>query len=88
MHRLIERADNQRCVFRRHDLEVAIKHPLQRFGGPFSGSDALGYFADTGNEWLDVAPAHATATESLPPLHADPFDRILSRRRSSNRCAC
>lgn len=57
--------------------EIAIKHALQRSSLPFSGTDALGYFTDAGYRWLDVTPAHAAATEALPPLHADPFDRLL-----------
>lgn len=26
---------------------------------------------------LSVTPAHAATTETLPALHADPFDRLL-----------
>jgi PIN domain nuclease of toxin-antitoxin system len=26
---------------------------------------------------LDITTAHALGVEALPPLHADPFDRIL-----------
>ena len=38
---------------------------------------ALGYFRDAGFELLDIAPAHVMAIETLAPLHADPFDRML-----------
>ena len=34
-------------------------------------------FAAAGYRLLDVKPEHAVAVESLPPLHADPFDRML-----------
>lgn len=74
---LIESADNQIFVSAVTIWEIAVKHALQRFGVPFSGSDALGYFSAAGYQWLDVTPAHAAATEALPPLHADPFDRLL-----------
>jgi PIN domain nuclease of toxin-antitoxin system len=74
---LIASQDNQVFVSAVTVWEIAIKHALQRYGVPFSGNDALGYFADAGYEWLDVTPAHAAATETLPPLHADPFDRLL-----------
>lgn len=44
---------------------------------PISGQAALSYFRDAGYEVLDIIPAHATAVETLPPLHSDPFDRML-----------
>jgi hypothetical protein len=44
---------------------------------PISGEEALGYFKDAGFELLGISPIHAAAVEALPPLHADPFDRIL-----------
>lgn len=44
---------------------------------PVSGSEALGYFERSGYELLDVTPAHAAAVEALPPIHSDPFDRML-----------
>lgn len=74
---LIADTDNQVCISAVTVWEIAIKHALQRSGVPFSGSDALGYITDAGYRWLDVTPAHAAATEALPPLHADPFDRLL-----------
>jgi PIN domain nuclease of toxin-antitoxin system len=60
--------------------EIAIKHALARGGPndmPISAEAALGYFRDAGYALLDISPAHVVAVESLPPLHADPFDRIL-----------
>ncbi len=74
---LLVNADNQVFVSAVTVWEIAIKHALQRFGVPFSGEDALRYFTDAGYDWLDITPAHAAATETLPPLHADPFDRLL-----------
>ena len=57
--------------------EVAIKHALGRGDVPISGEDALGYCRLAGYRWLDVRPEHAAAVESLPPIHGDPFDRLL-----------
>ena len=60
--------------------EIAIKHALARGSPndmPISASEALGYFREAGYELLDVSPAHVIAIETLPTLHADPFDRIL-----------
>lgn len=59
--------------------EIAIKHALgaRRGAPPFSGAQALTYFAEAGYRLLDVTATHAAAVETLPPLHADPFDRML-----------
>jgi len=57
--------------------EIAIKHALGRGDMPISGEDALGYCRSAGYRWLDMRPEHAAAIESLPPIHGDPFDRLL-----------
>jgi PIN domain nuclease of toxin-antitoxin system len=60
--------------------EIAIKHALARGAPsdmPVSGQEALGYFRQAGYELLDISPAHVVAVETLPMLHADPFDRVL-----------
>lgn len=57
--------------------EIAIKHSLGRGNMPIAGADALRYFTEAGYILLPVAAEHAAATEALPPIHADPFDRIL-----------
>ncbi|MFN3890996.1 MAG: type II toxin-antitoxin system VapC family toxin [Beijerinckiaceae bacterium] len=59
--------------------EIAIKYALGNRAGamPFSGHEAMRHFADAGFEMLDITPAHAAAAEDLPPVHADPFDRLL-----------
>lgn len=69
--------DNQVYVSAASIWEIAIKHALGRGAVPFSGQDALGYFAEAGYVWLDIRPEHAAATATLPALHADPFDRLL-----------
>lgn len=57
--------------------EIAIKHSLGRGDMPVSARDAAGYFGESGFRLLAIQPEHALAVENLPPLHADPFDRLL-----------
>lgn len=57
--------------------EIAIKRTLGKRGMPVSGSEALSYFRASGYRLLAVTADHACAVETLPALHADPFDRIL-----------
>lgn len=60
--------------------EISIKHALGRGGAnaiPISGRAALQYFDAAGFQTLSVTPSHAAAVEDLPPIHTDPFDRLL-----------
>jgi PIN domain nuclease of toxin-antitoxin system len=59
--------------------EIAIKFALRKRTGvpPFSGAVALDAFHAAGYRMLNVTPQHAAAVETLPNLHADPFDRML-----------
>ncbi|TSE19449.1 PIN domain protein [Tepidimonas alkaliphilus] len=57
--------------------EITIKHALARGDMPVSGVEALRYFEAAGYRFLPVSPEHAVAVADLPPLHADPFDRLL-----------
>jgi PIN domain nuclease of toxin-antitoxin system len=58
--------------------EIAIKVRLGRLALP---DDPRRYVPDrmraVGAEPLDVEHAHALAVAELPPLHRDPFDRML-----------
>ncbi len=54
--------------------EVAIKASLGRITVNASFADAV---ADYGFGELPVRFAHADLVRTLPPLHRDPFDRIL-----------
>ncbi len=77
---LIDNPENQIVVSAASIWEIAIKHALARGGPndmPISGAQALGYFKDAGFELLDISPVHAASVGTLPPIHADPFDRIL-----------
>jgi PIN domain nuclease of toxin-antitoxin system len=77
---LITDAGNDIFVSAASVWEIAIKHALARGGPndmPVSGAEALRYFQESGYELVDVSAADAAAVETLPLLHADPFDRLL-----------
>lgn len=60
--------------------EIAIKRALRRTGPnamPVSAAQALAFFDAAGYAMLPITPEHARTVEDLPPLHADPFDRML-----------
>lgn len=57
--------------------EIAIKHALGRGDMPVSGVRAAELCALAGYRELAVSWCHAAHVETLPPLHGDPFDRIL-----------
>jgi PIN domain nuclease of toxin-antitoxin system len=59
--------------------EIAIKFALGEWASapPFSGEVALDAFLAAGFQMLNVTPRHAASLDGLPPLHGDPFDRML-----------
>ena len=58
--------------------EIAIKHGLGRPGAPpFSADQAIAEFESATFKLLNVSAAHAAFVGRLPPIHADPFDRLL-----------
>lgn len=54
--------------------EIVIKQSLGRLRTPEPASSAA---LRLGIEPLSISFEHAEATASLPPLHNDPFDRVL-----------
>ena len=54
--------------------ELSIKQGLGRLLLP---ADYLDVLADEGIDLLGIEVAHARAVRDLPPLHRDPFDRML-----------
>ena len=73
-------AENSVFVSAASVWEIAIKHALARGGPndmPLSGQKALRHFQNAGYQTLAITQEHAAAVEALPPLHADPFDRLL-----------
>jgi PIN domain nuclease of toxin-antitoxin system len=57
--------------------EIAIKKALKPDRIPLSGVEFLHFCEQAGYEGLPIRDRHVIALESLPPLHGDPFDRIL-----------
>jgi len=57
--------------------EIAIKKQLKPDRIPVSGIEFLHFCEQAGYESLPIRERHVIALESLPPAHADPFDRIL-----------
>ena len=57
--------------------EIAIKHALGRGDMPVSGTRTAELCAQAGYRELPVAWRHGALVDTLPPLHGDPFDRIL-----------
>jgi PIN domain nuclease of toxin-antitoxin system len=54
--------------------EIAIKQALGKLTGP---PDLLDVVADCGLVELPIRSRHAIEAGGLPPLHRDPFDRML-----------
>jgi PIN domain nuclease of toxin-antitoxin system len=57
--------------------EVTIKHSLGRGDMPVSGNDFRLYCQEAGYRFLAIEAEHVLAVGPLPPLHQDPFDRLL-----------
>jgi PIN domain nuclease of toxin-antitoxin system len=57
--------------------EVAIKRRLGREDFKVDARLLRRGLLDNGYSELPIISDHVVATESLPPLHRDPFDRIL-----------
>jgi PIN domain nuclease of toxin-antitoxin system len=57
--------------------EVAIKHTLGRDDFSVDAKLLRRGLVDNGYGDLPIRSEHVVAVEGLPPLHKDPFDRIL-----------
>lgn len=62
--------------------EAAIKSALGKLRVPDDLPERLDEYAF---ERLPVTDAHAWAVRSLPPVHADPFDRLLAAQARCER---
>lgn len=62
--------------------EAAIKSALNKLRVPDDLSERLDEFAF---ERLPVTDVHAWAVRKLPPIHSDPFDRLLAAQALSER---
>jgi PIN domain nuclease of toxin-antitoxin system len=75
--RLLESGDNTLFFSAASLWEIAIKQSLGRPDFHADASLLRRGLLDNGYEELVVTGAHAVAVVTLPPLHKDPFDRIL-----------
>ena len=57
--------------------EVAIKHGLGRRDFRVDARLLRRGLLDNGYDELPITGEHAVALDSLPPIHRDPFDRML-----------
>lgn len=74
---LIESSQNE-LVFSVASLwEVVIKRGLGREDFKVDARVLRRGLLDNGYDELPIASEHVVAVESLPPIHKDPFDRIL-----------
>lgn len=74
---LIDDLDNE-LVFSAASLwEVAIKRGLGREDFTVDTTLLRRGLLDNGYRELPIMSEHVVATENLPPIHKDPFDRIL-----------
>ena len=74
---LIDHPDNEPMVSVASLWEVAIKSGLGRTDFSVDPRLLRRGLLENGYAELDVTGAHATAVDLLPPIHEDPFDRIL-----------
>lgn len=75
---IIEAAAGRVAVSVASVWEIAIKHRLRRPDSPpFSGHEAVAHFGNAGFSLLGIDACHAAFVERLPPLHHDPFDRLI-----------
>lgn len=57
--------------------EIAIKRTQKRPDFAFDPREIRAQMMANGYEELPVEGSHAVSVDNLPPLHKDPFDRIL-----------
>ena len=74
---LLQRAETEPLVSAASLWEVAIKSGLGRTDFSVDPRVLRRGLLENGYSELDVTGAHATAVDLLPPIHKDPFDRIL-----------
>lgn len=73
-YRELQDRSNQVLVSASVVWEIAIKRALGKLQAPPDLIDVVG---KSGFEFLPISELHALATEQLPMIHRDPFDRML-----------
>ena len=74
---LIENADNELFFSPASLWEVAIKSGLNKPDFNFDARILRRGLLDNGYQELAVSSLHAVGVSDLPPIHKDPFDRLL-----------
>ena len=74
---LIDNPDNELLFSAASLWEVAIKRGLGREDFKVDARLLRRGLLDNGYSELPIISDHVVATESLPPIHKDPFDRVL-----------
>lgn len=74
---LIEDPENELLFSAASLWEIAIKHGLGREDFKVDARLLRRGLLDNGYSELPIGSEHAVAIDSLPPIHKDPFDRIL-----------
>lgn len=77
MRSILEDADNTPFFSSASIWELTIKRALKREGFNIEPRVLHRALLDNGFQELAVNSRHAFALEALPPIHKDPFDRIL-----------
>ena len=75
--RFIANTDNELMFSAASIWEVAIKRTLGRADFQVDSRLFRRGLIDNGYIELPIFSSHAVAVESLPPIHKDPFDRLL-----------
>jgi PIN domain nuclease of toxin-antitoxin system len=75
--RLIDDPNNELLFSAASLWEVAIKHGLGRDDFRVDARLLRRGLLDNGYNELPIVSDHVVAIESLPPIHKDPFDRVL-----------
>ena len=74
---LIDNTENELLFSAGSLWEVAIKRGLGREDFKVDPRLLRRGLLDNGYNELPITSEHVVATESLPPIHRDPFDRVL-----------
>jgi PIN domain nuclease of toxin-antitoxin system len=76
-HDLLGDSDNALLFSAASLWEIAIKQTMGREDFKVDARVLRRGLLDNGYEELPITSAHAVGLDALPPIHKDPFDRIL-----------
>jgi len=76
-HALLSDPENELYFSAANIWEIAIKNALGRADFQINAASLQQGLLENGYRELPVLSAHGVAAAGLPPIHKDPFDRIL-----------